>query len=77
MRAWIDGKLLDDSTTPAVRVDDHGLVVGDGVFEALKVVQGVPFAVQPHLDRLQRSAAGISHADRFAVLLQLPVVDGA
>ena len=59
MRAWIDGKLLDDSTTPAVRVDDHGLVVGDGVFEALKVVQGVPFAVQPHLDRLQRSAAGL------------------
>lgn len=59
MRAWIDGKLLDDSTTPAVRVDDHGLVVGDGIFEAMKVVEGVPFAVQPHLDRLQRSAAGL------------------
>lgn len=59
MRAWIDGKLLDDSTTPAVRVDDHGLVVGDGVFEALKVVHGVPFAVQAHLDRLQRSARGL------------------
>ena len=31
---------------------DHGLTVGDGVFETLKVVGGEPFAARRHLDRL-------------------------
>ena len=39
---------------------DHGLVVGDGVFEALKVTPAGPFAVQRHLDRLSRSAAALN-----------------
>lgn len=59
MRAWVNGSLLDDPTTPAVAVDDHGFTVGDGVFEAVKVVQGQPFALTRHLDRLGRSAAGL------------------
>jgi branched-chain amino acid aminotransferase len=59
MRAWLDGHLLDDPTTPALRVDDHGLTVGDGVFEAIKVIDGLPFALDRHLDRLHRSAAGL------------------
>src|SRR3954447_16210213 len=59
MRAWVNGRLLDDPTAPAVSVSDHGLTVGDGVFEAAKVVDGVPFALPRHLDRLARSAAGL------------------
>ena len=59
MRAWVDGKLLDDPTAPAVAVSDHGLTVGDAVFEAIKVVDGEPFALTRHLDRLHRSAAGL------------------
>ncbi|WP_137293555.1 aminotransferase class IV [Nocardioides dongxiaopingii] len=59
MRAWIDGHLLDDPDGPAVSVVDHGLTVGDGVFEAVKVVDGRPFALGLHLERLQRSAAGL------------------
>ena len=59
MRAWINGELLADSTAPAVPVTDHGLTVGDAVFEAIKVVDGRPFALQRHLDRLERSAAGL------------------
>ncbi|WP_459982102.1 aminotransferase class IV [Nocardioides sp. AN3] len=59
MRAWLDGHLLDDPTTPALRVDDHGVTVGDGVFEAIKVVDGLPFALDRHLERLHRSAAGL------------------
>ncbi|WP_139978620.1 aminotransferase class IV [Nocardioides litoris] len=59
MRAWVDGQLLADPTGPAVSVVDHGLTVGDGVFEAVKVVDGRPFALGLHLDRLQRSAAGL------------------
>lgn len=59
MRAWIDGDLLPDPTGAAVSVIDHGLTVGDGVFEAIKVVRGLPFALERHLERLAASAAGL------------------
>ena len=59
MRAWVNGKLLDDPTGPAVAVSDHGLTVGDGVFEAVKASKGSPFALSRHLERLARSAAGL------------------
>lgn len=59
MRAWINGQLLSDPEAPAVPVTDHGLTVGDAVFEAIKVVDGAPFALQRHLDRLERSAKGM------------------
>lgn len=59
MRAWIDGQLLEDPNAPAVSVFDHGLTVGDAVFEAVKVVDGQAFALTRHLERLQRSAAGL------------------
>jgi branched-chain amino acid aminotransferase len=56
MRAWINGQTLDEPTQPAIGVTDHGLTVGDGVFEAVKVVDNVPFALTRHLTRLQTSA---------------------
>ena len=63
MRAWINGDLLPDASDPAVSVADHGLTVGDGVFEAIKVVDGLPFALDLHLARLHRSAAGLGLPD--------------
>ena len=60
MRAWKNGEVLSDPTAPAVGVTDHGLTVGDGVFEAVKVVDGQPFALTLHLERLARSAAGLA-----------------
>ncbi len=59
MRAWVNGRLLDDAATAAISVQDHGFTVGDGVFESVKVVHGRPFALTRHLDRLARSAAGL------------------
>lgn len=59
MRAWMNGSMLADPDLPAVRVTDHGLTVGDGVFEAIKVVDGVPFALTRHLERLQTSASAL------------------
>jgi len=59
MRAWFNGSILDDPKTPVVGVDDHGLTVGDGVFETLKVLDGQPFAMTRHLDRLTASAVGL------------------
>jgi branched-chain amino acid aminotransferase len=55
---WVDGRLVPDDA-PVVRADDHGLVVGDGVFETCKVVDGVPFALTRHLRRLRASAEGL------------------
>jgi branched-chain amino acid aminotransferase len=55
VKAWVDGTLvpLEDAR---VSVLDHGLVVGDGVFETLRVYGGVPFAWRRHLARLKASA---------------------
>ncbi|GAA4120356.1 aminodeoxychorismate lyase [Nocardioides fonticola] len=69
MRAWIDGRLLDAPTGPAVALTDHGYTVGDGVFEALKVVGGRVRALEMHLDRLAAGAQtlGLPEPDRDAV----------
>lgn len=48
-----------DPESPAIAVLDHGFTVGDGVFEAIKVVDNVPFALTRHLDRLAFSAKGL------------------
>jgi branched-chain amino acid aminotransferase len=59
MHAWVNGQMLTDPQSPAILVTDHGLTVGDGVFEAIKVVDGRPFALTRHLERLGRSAAAL------------------
>jgi branched-chain amino acid aminotransferase len=59
VRAWVNGRLLADPAEPAVSVIDHGFTVGDGVFEAVKVVDGAPFALTRHLGRLTVSARGL------------------
>ena len=58
MKVWINGALVaeDDAVLPA---SDHGLTVGDGLFESMKVVDGVAFAIGRHLARLRRTAAGL------------------
>lgn len=55
MRVWINGELGRDQ----VSVFDHGITVGDGVFETIKVVRGAPFALSRHLKRLAFSARGL------------------
>ena len=62
MRAWVDGRLLESPRDRAISVLDHGLVVGDGVFETAAVIDGQPFALTRHLDRLVRSAEGLGLA---------------
>lgn len=57
-RYWVNGGLVEPAAA-TVSVLDHGLTVGDGVFETLLVRGGVPFAVTRHLQRLARSAAGL------------------
>jgi 4-amino-4-deoxychorismate lyase len=54
--AMLDGTLADPDQ-PHIRVDDLGLMRGDGVFETILVVDGRPRELEPHLRRLARSAA--------------------
>src|ERR1044072_9333044 len=52
---WVNGELIDPAQA-SVSVFDHGLMVGDGVFETIKIVHGEAFALTRHLDRLALSA---------------------
>ena len=65
---WLDGGLVAGDR-PAILAADHGLLVGDGVFETAKVVDGRAVALTRHLRRLRRSAAGLG--------LALPLDDDA
>jgi branched-chain amino acid aminotransferase len=55
---WLDGRLVPGDEA-GVSPFDHGLLVGDGVFETLRVYDGVPFAWTRHHQRLVRSAGGL------------------
>ena len=54
---------LDGETRPvaetAIPVADEGFIRGDGVFEVIRVYLGKPFALEEHLDRLERSAGNL------------------
>ncbi|MEU8383893.1 aminotransferase class IV [Streptosporangium sp. NPDC048865] len=52
---WLNGALISPDQA-VVSVFDHGLMVGDGVFETIKCVDGATFALTRHLDRLTLSA---------------------
>jgi branched-chain amino acid aminotransferase len=60
----IDGRIVP-SEQAVVSVFDRGFLYGDSVFESLRTYGGVPFALDEHLARLERSAA--------RVLIALPV----
>lgn len=59
MRTWVNGHLLQSLDELAISALDHGMIVGDGVFESIKIVRNEPFALTRHLDRLIRSAEGL------------------
>src|SRR6266508_298425 len=54
----VDGQITDRKSAVIPAADD-GLLRGDGVFEVIRLYAGRPFALDEHLDRLERSAAAI------------------
>lgn len=56
------GGIVTDPALMMVPVDDHLVHRGDGVFEAIKVVDGKAFLLQEHLERLASSADHIGIA---------------
>lgn len=59
MKTWLDGHILQSPDEPSISVLDHGMIVGDGVFETIQISANQPFALTRHLDRLVRSADGL------------------
>lgn len=59
IRIWINGRLLPRAEA-TVSVFDSGFVLGDGVWEGLRVVGGHPVFLDEHLDRLFEGARAIA-----------------
>src|SRR3954451_5255667 len=55
---WVNGELLPRDRA-VVSVFDSGFVLGDGVWEGLRVRRGHPAFLETHLDRLYEGAAAI------------------
>jgi branched-chain amino acid aminotransferase len=55
---WVNGELLPRDRA-VVSVFDSGFVLGDGIWEGLRVRRGHPAFVERHLDRLYEGAAAI------------------
>ena len=59
IRIWINGRLFPRDQA-RVSVFDSGFVLGDGVWEGLRVVRGQPVFLDEHLDRLFEGARAIA-----------------
>jgi branched-chain amino acid aminotransferase len=59
VKVWLNGALAE-AESGCVSPSDHGLLVGDGVFETLRCYAGVPFALSDHLERLEAGARALS-----------------
>jgi branched-chain amino acid aminotransferase len=59
IRIWINGALKHRNDA-MVSVFDSGFVLGDGVWEGLRVVAGQPVFLEAHLDRLYEGAKAIA-----------------
>jgi D-alanine transaminase len=55
---WIKGEIvpMDEAR---ISVEDRGYQFADGVYEVVKLYGGKPFTLEPHLQRLEKSAQGI------------------
>jgi D-alanine transaminase len=62
--AYLDGKFLP---LDSARISplDRGFLFGDGVYEVVPVYGGILFRLEAHLDRLERSLAGLRIANPF------------
>jgi branched-subunit amino acid aminotransferase/4-amino-4-deoxychorismate lyase len=57
--SWFGG-IVRDPQIMMIPIDDHGFHRGDAVFEAIKCIEGRIFALDRHLERMERSASRIS-----------------
>lgn len=53
-------------TSPVIPIQERGHQFGDGVYEVIRVYNGIPFLLAEHLDRLDRSAREIKLSIPYA-----------
>lgn len=58
MLASVDGH-IGAAAEATIPVTDEGLLRGDGAFEVMRLYQGVPFAFDDHMARLERTCSGL------------------
>jgi D-alanine transaminase len=56
---WING-VIKPFAQATVGIEDRGFQFADGVYEVIRLYDGIPYTLTEHLDRLRRSAAGIN-----------------
>ena len=56
MFVYLNGKIVP-SKDACISVFDHGFLYGDGIYETMRVYDGVVFKIDEHLSRLYRSAS--------------------
>ncbi|MGB3859413.1 MAG: aminotransferase class IV [Ornithinimicrobium sp.] len=78
IRVWVNGQRVDEG--PAIAALDHGVTVGDGVFETAKLVDSSVFALTRHHDRMDRSLRGLGldplDRDRVGEGIEAVMADG-
>ena len=83
MLASLNGQIMETEAA-LVPANDVGLLRGDGVFEVIRVYNGVPFALEEHFERMERSAKklmvsfdrALIEAETAALLAAAPGHDG-
>lgn len=55
---YVNG-VVKDNETATINIEDRGYQFGEGVYEVIATYNGIPFALDPHLERLNNSARGI------------------
>ncbi len=63
--AWIDGKILELADA-RVSLEDRGYLLGDGVYEVIRVYNGCVFYLSAHLERLKKSADSVRMSIPYA-----------
>lgn len=56
--AWIDGT-VNDLSAAKVPLEDRAYLLGDGIYEVIRIYDSVLFCLEEHLNRLKNSAAAI------------------
>jgi D-alanine transaminase len=55
---YLNGAIVEERDA-LISVNDRGFVFADGIYEVIRVFGGRPFEMEPHLERLERSAAAL------------------
>jgi branched-chain amino acid aminotransferase len=66
MQVYLNGRIVD-SKEAVVSVFDHGFLYGDGIYETMRVYDGVVFMLDQHIRRLFRSASLIGLSIPFDI----------